>query len=168
MCLLYYFNGWCYTIICWHIIVGWCYCHVVNLHYVKQNEKPTHASNTLYVDPIDSSNSTDNCWMLEQIIVLTDTWMPDRSHTSTRCHKGTYRRMHGHANILEHTDIPMDIWMDIWTYKWIHGCTIMLTGKAIHTTILRTLHMCAQQDKMHLCLHLIVSDFPYLWLNAYS
>ena len=28
MCLLYHFNGWCYTIMSWHIIVGWCYCHV--------------------------------------------------------------------------------------------------------------------------------------------
>ena len=28
MCLLYYFNGWCYTIMCWHMIIGWCYCHM--------------------------------------------------------------------------------------------------------------------------------------------
>ena len=56
-------------------------------------------------------------------------------------YKGTYRETISHTNML--TDIQMYIQTDVWTYQQMHGCTDK------YTDMQKTIHMSAQQGKMH-------------------
>ena len=92
------------------------------------------------VGPIDRCNSTGNCMTYGQIDVLTDTWMPDRPTVPPRCPKG---HMDGHVTIL----------MDMQTAR--------------HTRIPINPPYACPTRQMQLCLHLNVSNFPYLQLPSY-